>query len=192
MDLKHLIVNCGSVKTKHFGEILEQDKLEYSIVNIDKLTDEHLKNADKIIISGAPILLTEVDPKPYLKQFEILKTLSTPVLGVCFGHQILGILEGGQIKRTEEARSLETIHQCGPSPLFDSIPQDSSFAEDHCESVTLSENFKLLAFSDSCENEAMQHKHLNWWGVQFHPEVSEEYGTLLMKNWLNLCSSTNK
>ncbi|WP_172826845.1 hypothetical protein [Flammeovirga sp. SJP92] len=184
-----MIVNCGSIKTKHFGEILEKENLNYSIITIDDLTDEHLKSADKIIISGAPILLTEVDPKPYLKKFEILKTLTTPTLGVCFGHQILGMLEGGNIKRTKEARSSEIINQNIPSPLFDAIPQHSSFEEDHCESVTLSENFDLLANSDSCENEAMKHKSLNWWGVQFHPEVSQEYGPALIKNWLNLCSA---
>ncbi|WP_044213325.1 gamma-glutamyl-gamma-aminobutyrate hydrolase family protein [Flammeovirga sp. OC4] len=189
MEIQHLIVNCGSVKTKHFGEILTQENLNYSIVTIESLTEEHLINADKIIISGAPILLTEVDSVPYLKKFEILKTIDTPVLGVCFGHQILGMLEGGEIKRTTEARSLETIKQTSPSPLFHAIPQNSVFEEDHCESVTLSDSFQLLAHSQSCENEAMQHKTLNWWGVQFHPEVSEDYGTLLLQNWLNLCTT---
>lgn len=189
MKKKHLIINCGSVKTKFIGEILDQVNLSNTIITLEQLTTNDLETADKIIISGAPILLTEVDPLPYLKKFSILKTLHKPVLGICFGHQILGLLGEGAMLRTEEARSIEYIHQHDEnSPLFFNIPQDSEFEEDHCEGVTISEQFIKLASSKSCDNEAMKHKTMNWWGVQFHPEVSEKYGSQLIKNWLNLCS----
>lgn len=189
VDKKHLIINCGSKKTKFIGEVLDKATLKYAIVTLDEVSESDLRKADKIIISGAPILLTEVDPLPYLDKFSSLKELDTPVLGICFGHQILGMLEGGEIQRSEEARSKEIIEHIVPeSSLFDKIPQNSIFEEDHCESVTVSKHFILLAKSKSCFNEAMKHKRLKWWGVQFHPEVSQDYGAILLLNWLNLCS----
>jgi GMP synthase (glutamine-hydrolysing) len=59
--------------------------------------------------------------------------------------------------------------------------------EDHCESISLPKGFKLLAVSDACVNEAMCHASKPWMGVQFHPEVSGNQGTLLIENFVNLC-----
>ena len=59
--------------------------------------------------------------------------------------------------------------------------------EDHCETVSIPSDFNLIAVSDACVNEGMQHKEKLIFGVQFHPEVSGNMGTLIIENFVNIC-----
>ncbi|AZQ61368.1 GMP synthase [Flammeovirga pectinis] len=186
--MMHLIINCGSSKTVHISELLTSLQLANKTIELKNLTAKDYQNIDKIIISGAPILLSKVDNASYIKKLAFLLDLNIPVLGICFGHQMLGILEGGKVTLTTEAREKEVIHQLKPNDkIFTNIPQNSEFEEDHCESVSLPNTFELLANSRSCNNEVMKHKTRLWYGVQFHPEVTDVVGKLLIENWLNLC-----
>ncbi|OHX66210.1 glutamine amidotransferase-related protein [Flammeovirga pacifica] len=185
---KHLIINCGSIKTPQITALLEKEGLLNTCIPLSELKDEDFNHYDKIIISGAPILLHKEDPTSYIKALQPLISINKPVLGICFGHQMLGLLEGGEVTLTQEKRDKEIIHQLISDPLFEEIEQNSEFEEDHCESVSLPSCFLLLADSESCSNEAMKHKSKPWYGVQFHPEVTSPIGHQLIKNWLNLCS----
>ncbi|ANQ49297.1 C26 family cysteine hydrolase domain-containing family [Flammeovirga sp. MY04] len=187
-EIKHLIINSGSTKTPQIADLLSKEGLDYTLIDLEKVTLDIFNSHDKIIISGAPILLHKEDPAPYIKLLSPLLELDKPVLGICFGHQMLGILEGGKVTLTQEKRDQEAIHQLIIDPLFEEIPQDAEFIEDHCESVSITDHFLLLADSESCFNEAMKHKTKPWYGVQFHPEVSTTNGHQLIKNWLYFCS----
>ncbi|NLR90315.1 glutamine amidotransferase-related protein [Flammeovirga agarivorans] len=189
MEEYHLIIDCGSTKTIHIAEILEAENLPWVIRKLDELLPIHYQQAKKILISGAPILLSKVDNQPYLEKLSFLRDINVPVFGICFGHQMLGLLDGGKVSLTTEARAEETIHQLIPEdPIFNGIDQNALFQEDHCESVSLPNGFIKLAESNSCDNECMKHKQKPWYGVQFHPEVTEGVGHLIIKNWLHLCS----
>jgi GMP synthase (glutamine-hydrolysing) len=59
--------------------------------------------------------------------------------------------------------------------------------EDHCESISIPPNFKLIGSSDACVNEAMQHQTKKIYGVQFHPEVSGNHGRVIFENFVHLC-----
>ena len=131
--------------------------------------------------------LTETNPKPYLKALDFLKTYKNPVLGICFGHQLLGILHGAQVSLCKEDRNWQEIIIEQSSTLFNYIRKPYRMVEDHTEEVTLPEDFKLLATSKVCKNEAMQHKIKPLFGVQFHPEVSERGGLQLLKNFCKTC-----
>ena len=63
--------------------------------------------------------------------------------------------------------------------------------EDHCESISIPNGFKLIASSDVCVNEAMQHHSELIFGVQFHPEVSGNHGRILFENFIKLCEKQN-
>ena len=109
------------------------------------------------------------------------------MLGICFGHQLLGILHGAQVSLCKEDRNWQEIIIEQSSTLFNYIRKPYRMVEDHTEEVTLPRDFKLLATSKVCKNEAMQHKIKPLFGVQFHPEVSERGGLQLLKNFCKTC-----
>ncbi len=181
-----LIIDCGSTKTPAIHAIAHPE-IDSIVVPLAELTPTHVYNSRGIIISGAPILLTEVDPAPYLQQFAFLHDIEVPVLGICFGHQIIGMMHGAAVERCGEDRAAQTIEQLIDSSLFQHIASPAQFMEDHCEAITLPQGFLRLASSAVCEVEAMKHPYQPIYGVQFHPEVSGDVGAQLIRNFCERC-----
>lgn len=184
------IVDCGSQKTPYIEQMVDVS-CDYKTIRLMDLTLDDLTDVAGIIISGAPILLTEVDPSPYLGKFSWLSNFEKPVLGICFGHQIIGLHFGAFVSRQKEDRDWQEIAQLEESLLFDKLPEEFQQMEDHCESISIPPNFKHLATSDACVNEAMQHREKLIFGVQFHPEVSGNFGQIVISNFVNLCLNKN-
>ena len=179
-----LIVDCGSSKTPEFTRIATELGIAHTTLSLAEAGTALPANCSHIVVSGAPILVTETNPNPYKKQFEPLLAVNCPLLGVCFGHQILGLLHGASARRCSEARSWEQLQLHHASPLFEGFEVATSMMEDHCECIDLPPNWRQLASSATCTNEAMQHPSKPWFGVQFHPEVSGPAGVALLKNFL--------
>lgn len=181
-----LIIDCGSQKTPFIEEAVDL-QMDYQTIGLWELEKEHTIDKKGVIISGAPILITEIDYTKHLAQLAFLKELEIPVLGICFGHQMIGLLHGAKPSRQKEDRDWQTIESLEEHPLFDKLPVEFEMMEDHCESISLPKDFKLLAVSDACVNEAMCHTSKPFFGVQFHPEVSGNQGTLFIENFVNIC-----
>lgn len=181
-----LIINCGSQKTPFIEQAVDL-QMDYTTVGLFDATAESAQNAMGIIISGAPILITEVDNVPYIEQLSWILNAGIPVFGICFGHQIIGLLHNAQASRQMEDRDWQTIESIEGHPLFDKLPNEFEMVEDHCESISVPKDFQLLAVSDACINEAMFHKDKPFFGVQFHPEVSGNLGTLIIENFIEIC-----
>ena len=181
-----LIIDCGSQKTPFIEEAVDL-QMDYETIGIWEVNKEHTLDKKGIIISGAPILITEIDYSKHLAQLAFLKEIEIPVLGICFGHQMLGLLHGARPSRQKEDRDWQTIESLEDHPLFDKLPVEFEMMEDHCESISLPKDFRLLAVSDACVNEVMCHSTKPLFGVQFHPEVSGNQGTLFIENFVNIC-----
>jgi GMP synthase (glutamine-hydrolysing) len=179
-----LVIDCGSTYIKELPKLLESFK--FKLVSFNNLDNISFKDFKGIIISGAPILLTKGDKESYLKKFTFLNKINLPVLGICFGHQIIGLLSNATIHMGEEIRYKQEINVIEEDDLFKGLT-DFVFVEDHCEYITLPEEFTLLAKSKTCKNEAMKHKTKPIYSTQFHPEVSGENGKILLKNFINIC-----
>jgi GMP synthase (glutamine-hydrolysing) len=179
-----LIISCGGSKSPNILDKVRKLGVDAELVHIDSLSEPISSQYTHIIVGGAPILLTEVDPKPYLFKFHFLSTTTVPVLGICFGHQILGMLHGSTVSKCTEDRDWQQISIVAQSKLFDKIESQQRFKEDHCESISCPEGFQVIASSGICDVEAMQHNDKNLYGVQFHPEVSGEAGEKLFHNFL--------
>lgn len=180
-----LIVDCGSQKSPYIAQIVDEFE-DYLMVGVHDLTEAQLNEARSVIISGAPILITEIDTTPYLSKFEWILTTTKPVLGICFGHQIIGLLHGSQASKMKEDRDWQVIERYESCLLFDKLPDEVEMMEDHCETISVAPGFKLIASSDACINECMQHHSKPIFGVQFHPEVSGNMGRILIENFLKI------
>lgn len=181
-----LIIDCGSSKISQIEEIVDSF-IDYKTLSMYDFPKTDFTPYAGIIISGAPILLSQLNPDPYLLAFEKIKTIDLPVLGICFGHQIIGMLFDARIALQREERDWTEISFYTESKLLKSLPSECLMMKNHCESISIPQNFTLLGSSDYCVNEVMQHKEKPIYGVQFRPEISGNLGTRILENFIQIC-----
>ena len=182
---KVAIVNCGSSKVPDIAGVLENSGADTFVIQPGDLSALTSDLPAAIIISGNPALIRDTGTS-FLADFEMLRDVTLPILGICFGHQVIAMLHGEEVITGKEDRGLRQLEILQDNPLFDGLSGDSAFQEDHTEEVALPENFIHLASSSHCFNEAMMHRERPVYGVQFHPESSGDAGRQLLKNFLSL------
>ena len=145
-----------------------------------------LNKPGAIILSGGPRSTSDKDAPDI--DFEKLRSYGVPILGVCYGMQLLNIKHGGTVKPgvTREygpSRLVVTEDVC----LFRGIPHDSQIWMSHSDTVqNLPEGTKVIATNQDVVPVALQ-----WgpecYGIQFHPEVTHSHhGTQILTNFLGL------
>jgi GMP synthase (glutamine-hydrolysing) len=179
------IVDCGSRKVADIVRILEELGVVATVITPSQLATLNADLPAAIIISGNPALIRDTGVE-FLKHFESLSAYTIPVLGICFGHQVIGLLYGAEVTMGKEDRDLREMEILQIDPLFTGLLTENMFKEDHTEVVSLPDDFILLARSSCCSNEAMMHRTLPLYGVQFHPESSGSAGRQLIENFLTL------
>ncbi len=116
------------------------------------------------------------------------KSASTPILGVCLGHQCIGQAYGGVVTRAPRLMHGKTsmIYHKG-DPLFTGIPSPFEATRYHSLIVKepLAEGLVITAFTEAGEVMALRHREHPVVGVQFHPEsILTTYGGRVLKNFL--------
>ncbi|HEX2253206.1 MAG TPA: aminodeoxychorismate/anthranilate synthase component II [Thermoanaerobaculia bacterium] len=115
-----------------------------------------------------------------------------PLLGVCLGHQALGVTFGATVGRAERLMHGKTssVRHDGEG-LFAGLPDPFEATRYHSLDVvagTLPAELVPVAWSDDGCLMGMRHRELPWWGVQFHPEsILTSAGPELLANFLRLC-----
>jgi len=182
---KVAIVDCGSSKVPDIARVLADSGADPFVIQTDELAALGSDLPAAIVISGNPTLIRDTGTS-FLTDFETIRDLTLPILGICFGHQVIAMLHGEEVTIGKEDRSLRQLEILQANALFDGLSGDDVFQEDHTEEVALPEHFIHLASSSHCFNEAMMHRDLPVYGVQFHPESSGEAGRQLLRNFLSL------
>jgi len=115
-----------------------------------------------------------------------------PLLGVCLGHQALGVAFGATVDRAPRLMHGKTSPvRHGDQVLFAGLPNPFQATRYHSLEVkegTLPAELEPLAWADDGTLMGMRHRDLPFWGVQFHPEsVLTSSGPRLLANFLTLC-----
>ncbi len=137
-----------------------------------------------IIFTGGPNSVYD-ENSPHISE-EILE-LGIPVLGICYGAQLIAYTLGGNVGHAEKGeygkREFSFVKE---SPLSEGIPEKSVCWMSHTDLVTeLPDGFVTLATTPTCPFTAFGDMNKKIYGVQFHPEVvHSEYGNELLKNFL--------
>ena len=165
-------------------------------ISIDKIKE---KNPKGIIFTGGPAsVYGEDSPKCNKEIFE----LGIPVLGICYGMQLMTYTLGGKVERANKREyGVIDVNINNSSLLFGGFKKTNKFLMSHTDYVeTLPEGFENIGSTSSCPNAAienvskklygMQNTKKNFYGIQFHPEVNNSVnGTLVIKNFLyNICN----
>jgi GMP synthase (glutamine-hydrolysing) len=132
---------------------------------------------DAVVLSGSEArIVKEADRAKYLHIVELIETCNVPLLGICFGHQLLAWSLGAKVSSLKSHfEGFEQVRVVCADTLFEGFTETQiPLAENHFDSVQKDSlgkaGFKLLADSASCEVEAIKHISKPFFGVQFHPE----------------------
>jgi len=194
---KILIIDFGSQFTQLitrrvrelgvFSEIISHKKIE-----INKIIKENLAG---IILSGGPLNVYENDKFKFDKK---ILTLGVPILGICFGHQVLSKLLGGKVKKSKHREfGLASIKKVSNSILtknFFNKDKTSNVWMSHADQVSkMPKNFKVIASTKNSKLTIIENTKDNFYGVQFHPEVTHtNKGKILLRNFVFLICNTKK
>ena len=117
-------------------------------------------------------------------------TWGVPILGICYGCQLMASLLGGQVVPAQDGSAREygktATHYDTGCKLFQGLPRDGASWMSHGDYMSrVPEGFSLTARSDACPNAAIADEARGFYGVQFHPEVSHtEHGLDMLRNFL--------
>lgn len=155
-------------------------------ISLEKIKE---KNPKGIIFTGGPAsVYGEDSPKCADGLFE----LGIPVLGICYGMQLMTHSLGGHVAHAEKREYGTTPVQIdNSSKLFEGFENTNPFLMSHTDFVeTLPQGFKNIGKTDSCPNAGMENPEKKLYGIQFHPEVNNSVnGTQVIKNFLyNICN----
>lgn len=187
--------NSGHHEVKCLHNALAKDYTNYTIVNAyGDLESEDLiylaKRSKGIILGGnGESGYEETDPSKIKKLREVIdkmkkflsevEDLKLPTLGVCFGHQLISDYLGGTIEvdknQAEVGVNKITLTEYGlKDNLFDGLEKNFYSVLSHKSSVTKLNNkdIKVLAYSHKCDVQSFKYK--NFYGTQFHPELTLE------------------
>jgi GMP synthase (glutamine-hydrolysing) len=141
-----------------------------------------------LILSGGPSSVYE-DDAPILDP-KILE-LGIPILGLCYGHQLLIHLFKGRVKRghKREYGSASVLVE-KPVGILENLKRKEMVWMSHYDTVeSLPNTFEVLAHTDNCPIAAVRHKWHPIYGIQWHPEVAHtEHGGIILRNFIfNIC-----
>ena len=177
-----LVVDNGSPYVQDITLCLSNLGQDYDLKKYDG--EFFLSNYQKIILSGRRKNKKEINSI----NSKIIKTCftnETPILGICYGAEIIALTFGGSLHMTDLIQGFNRINIEKPTKLLEKSHCD--MYESHSYAIShLPDNFICLASSATSKHEIIRHTSKRIFGNQFHPEKSGQCGTELIRNFVSL------
>jgi para-aminobenzoate synthetase component 2 len=173
---------------------LEQLGAECTVVRNDAVSPAEGAGYDGVLVSPGPG--TPEDAGVSMAMIEACAERSQPMLGVCLGHQALGVVCGATVGRAPEllhGKTSQVLHD--GTGVLAGLPSPFTATRYHSLTIdpsTLTDELVPNGHTESGIIMAVRHRELPLHGVQFHPEsVLTEGGHRLLANWLAVCGDTD-
>jgi len=196
MEKGILIIDYGSQYTQLIARRIREQKVYCEIYAFNKIAKKLIDklNPCGIILSGGPnSVLDKKSPKLPL----VIQKLNIPILGICYGLQLLSILNKGEIKKSiSREYGLAKITICRESKIIPKewFKKNIDVWMSHGDHVfKVPKGFNVLAKSNNKIISIIENKRKNIYGLQFHPEVHHTYmGYKIIKNFIfKICKAKN-
>ena len=157
-------------------------------------SSEDFKYFDVIILSGSQHKLAESGVyESYANEADFIRRTEKPLLGICFGHQLLCMAHGEGIRAYEKPlKGYYMVHRVADDELFENLGERFLVTQSHQEFIEkVPYDFKKLAESPKCPVEIVKHQILPKYGVQCHPERFDDKhpaGIALLENFFKIAS----
>ena len=192
---KILIIDFGSQFTQLIVRRIRELGVFSELISHKKIKSSQIKsNIKGIILSCGPLNVYQLNNNLFDKN--ILK-LKIPILGICFGHQILSKFNGGKIKQSKHREfGLAKINKKNNSQLIQNFfnKKTKKVWMSHADQVSkLPKTFRVVASSENSKFAIVENKIDKFYGVQFHPEVTHtENGKKIISNFIFLICKIKK
>ena len=190
MKQKIIILHFGSQTTQLIGRRVRELDTFCEILPYNKFPAED-ENIIGVILSGSPLSVYDKDSF-HINMDELLGRY--PVLGICYGAQLIAYHGGGNVQPTA-TREYGRANLCSideNDPLFKGIPVGSQVWMSHGDTITsIPKDYVISASTEKVEYAAFRNEKKRVWGVQFHPEVYHtQDGLKLLRNFVvDICGS---
>ena len=188
--MKTLLVNNFSPFIADIANIFNELENNFECYDCNQIhsTDtqlDFLRDFDNVVLSGRQ-KNSNIINKINSGLVKACLILDKPLLGICYGGQILALTLGCTLKKIQRVKSTINIDLVEPTPILEGYKSVRMYESHNFCISTLSDDFRLLGTSQSCTNELFCFRNRPLFGTQFHPEKSGKHGKDLLHNFLKL------
>lgn len=183
---KILVLDFGGQYNQLIARRVREQHVYAEIRPYDRISLSEVKSAgyQGIIFTGGPNSVYDLNSPHYDPQ---ILDLGIPILGICYGAQLLACMTGGEVIGAENSSEYgKTLLKVRNHILFQGVPEESICWMSHTDYISSMPNrFKIIGATQKCPVAAMCDDERKLYGVQFHPEVTHtEFGRQILRNFL--------
>ena len=192
MEEKILILDFGSQYTQLIARRVRELNIYCEIFPYNK-APKNIENFKGLILSGSPFSVHDVEaPSVNLEEFK-----NIPILGICYGAQMVAKISGCDVLKSEirEYGRAKLNYVNNSSLILDGVKSNSDVWMSHGDSIKNNKDvLEVIASTDDVEVASYYIKKLNFYGLQFHPEVTHSAeGKKILENFtVKICGCNKK